>query len=297
MPYAAALSEHPVGTHAAEEVADKVAASIGTAPDAALLFLTAPHTEAVGEIAAVVRERLQPRALIGASAVSVVGGDLEIEERPAVSLWAARLEGVTPVRFTAFRDGDAIRIEGPGKETLDSAHTFLLLPDPFTFPVGDLVEQLAVDHPEILVVGGLASAAQRPGDNRLVLDDQVFRDGAVGLLLGGPTQVTTVVSQGCRPIGRPLVVTKAEGNLIYELAGRTAYDQLASLLDELSDEAIGILLGRLRDDRGLGPEPTGDRLSLRFFGIRGWSGGHRGLQRIRSLQLSGAHLRSQRRRR
>ena len=253
MPYAAALSEHPVGTHAAEEAADKVAASIGTAPDAALLFLTAPHTESVGEIAAVVRERLQPGALIGASAVSVVGGDLEIEERPAVSLWAARFEGVTPVRFTAFRDGDVIRIEGPGKETLDSAHTFLLLPDPFTFPVGDLVEQLAVDHPEILVVGGLASAAQRPGDNRLVLDDQVFRDGAVGLLLGGPTRVTAVVSQGCRPIGRPLVVTKAEGNLIYELAGRTAYDQLASLLDELSDEdhmrvAQGLHIGRVIDE-------------------------------------------------
>lgn len=65
--------------------------------------------------------------------------------------------------------------------------------------------------------------------------------------------MTSVVSQGCRPIGRPLVVTKAEGNLIYELAGRTAYDQLAALLDELSDEdqmrvAQGLHIGRVIDE-------------------------------------------------
>lgn len=253
MPYAAALSEHPLASHAAQEVADQVAASIGTAPDVALLFLTAPHTEAASEIATVVRERLQPGALVGVSAIAVVGGDLEIEERPAVSLWAGRFRGVTPVRFTASREVEGFRIEGPAHETLDSAHTLLLLPDPFTFPVGELVEELAVNYPEVLVVGGLASAGYSPGDNRLMLDDQVFRDGAVGLLLSGPTRVTTVVSQGCRPIGKPLVVTKAEGNVMYELAGRNAYQQVVALVEELRDEdrmlaAQGLHIGRVIDE-------------------------------------------------
>lgn len=253
MPYAAALSENILAGHAAQEVADQVAASIGAAPEAALLFLTAPHAQAANEIATVVRERLQPGALIGVSAVAVVGGDLEIEERPAVSLWAGRFEGATPVRFTASREIDGFRIEGPAQETLDSAHTLLLLSDPFTFPVGEFVEQMAVDHPRVLVVGGMASAGHRPGSNRLMLDDQVFRDGAVGLLLSGPTRVTTVVSQGCRPIGKPLVVTKAEGNVIYELAGRNAYQQLVALFQQLDDgdrelAGRGLHVGRVIDE-------------------------------------------------
>ena len=53
------------------------------------------------------------------------------------------------------------------------------------------------------------------------------------MLLSGSTRVTTVVSQGCRPIGRPLVVTRAEGNVIHELAGRPAYGTLAAVLEAL----------------------------------------------------------------
>jgi small ligand-binding sensory domain FIST len=43
----------------------------------------------------------------------------------------------------------------------------------------------------------------------------------------------TVVSQGCRPIGKPMVVTKAERNVIYELGGRPALIQLKELFDTL----------------------------------------------------------------
>ena len=253
MPYAAALSEHAVGPTAATEVADDVVASIGPGPDAAVLFATAPHLEAIGEMAAIVRERLGPHTLIGASAVSVVGGDQEIEESPAVSLWAGNFGPATPVRMTASRDDGVLRFDGVDRETMDAGHTLIVVPDPFTFPVGELIEQLEVDHPHVTAVGGLASAAFRPGDNRLVLDDQLFDDGAVGFVLSGPTRVTTVVSQGCRPIGRPLVVTKSDGNMILELAGRPAYEQLAKLVGRLTDRdrvlaSQGLHIGRVIDE-------------------------------------------------
>lgn len=171
MPYAAGLSEDPRATYAAGEAADQVVQVLGTGPDVALLFFTGAHIGAASEIATVIRDRLQPAALLGASAVSVVAGSREIEVDPAVSLWAGRLGAVSPARFTAHRDGSELHMEGPPRNDLASAHTLLLLLDPFTFPADHLVRELAVSHPDLQVVGGLASSAHQPGGNRLLLDD------------------------------------------------------------------------------------------------------------------------------
>ena len=253
MPYAAGLSERPQATDAAKEAADQVVEVLGTGPDVALLFFTGTHVEAASEIATVIRDRLQPGTLLGASAVSVVAGSREIEVHPAVSLWAGRLGAASPVRFIAHSLGSELHIEGPPQDDLASARTLLLLADPFTFPADHLVRQLAMSYPDLQVVGGLASSAHQPGGNRLLLDDQVFEEGAVGMLLSGSTRVTTVVSQGCRPIGRPFVVTRAEGNVIYELAGRPAYAQLSAVLGALSVHerrlaGHGLHLGRVIDE-------------------------------------------------
>ena len=253
MPYAAALSANPDASAAAADAADRVADSIGTTPDAAVLFATTPHRDAIAEIATVVRERLAPSTLIGASAVSVVGGGLEIEEGSAVSLWAGSVGAVRPVRMTVVHDGDGRRFEGVDLDRMGDAHSLILLPDPFTFPVNELIDLMADPLPGLVMIGGLASAAHRPGDNRLVLDGDVFDHGAVGLLVAGGTRITTVVSQGCRPIGRPLVVTRSEGNEILELAGRSAYEQLARLIGGLSDRdrdlaSSGLHIGRVIDE-------------------------------------------------
>ena len=60
--------------------------------------------------------------------------------------------------------------------------------------------------------------------------------GAVAVLVQGPVRISTVVSQGCRPIGRPFVVTKAERNVIRELGGRPPLAQLQELFAELSSD-------------------------------------------------------------
>jgi small ligand-binding sensory domain FIST len=52
-------------------------------------------------------------------------------------------------------------------------------------------------------------------------------------VISGPVRLDTVVSQGCRPIGKPFVVTKAERNVIYELGGKPALLQLKELFDQL----------------------------------------------------------------
>jgi small ligand-binding sensory domain FIST len=62
------------------------------------------------------------------------------------------------------------------------------------------------------------------------------------------------VSQGCRPIGQPLVVTRAERNVIYELGGQPALERLMSQISELDSEtrtkaARGLHIGLVIDER------------------------------------------------
>jgi small ligand-binding sensory domain FIST len=91
------------------------------------------------------------------------------------------------------------------------------------------------------IIGGLASAAASPGGNRLVLDDRVVEEGAVGVFVDGGIEVRTLVSQGCRPIGRPYVVTRAEQNLIEELAGKPAIERLQELAADATEEERELL--------------------------------------------------------
>jgi small ligand-binding sensory domain FIST len=67
----------------------------------------------------------------------------------------------------------------------------------------------------------------------LLLGRAVLAEGAVAALVSGPVRLRTVVSQGCRPIGRHYVVTKAERNVIYELGGKPALIQLKEIFDTL----------------------------------------------------------------
>jgi len=82
----------------------------------------------------------------------------------------------------------------------------------------------------------MASASHEPGGNRLIFGDQVHAGGAVAVLIHGAIRVHSVVSQGCRPIGRPMIVTKADRHIIHALGGRPALDQLHELFASLSPD-------------------------------------------------------------
>jgi small ligand-binding sensory domain FIST len=100
----------------------------------------------------------------------------------------------------------------------------------------------------------MASAAAGPGGNRLVIGTRVLTHGAVGAFLGPSVDVATIVSQGCRPVGSPYVVTSSERNIVYELAGRPALERLQELARSLPDDerkllSAGLHFGRVIDER------------------------------------------------
>src|ERR1700751_5350367 len=90
--------------------------------------------------------------------------------------------------------------------------------DPFTFPAGDLLAHLNQHVPGAVVMGGMASGGVGAGQSLLFLEGRVGTPRAVGPPLPR-AGIHPLVAQGCRPVGDPYTVTRADGNLIIELGG------------------------------------------------------------------------------
>ena len=110
----------------------------------------------------------------------------------------------------------------------------------------------------------------------LLLGGEALDRGAACVLLRGPVGLRTVVSQGCRPVGRPLVVTKANETIILELGGQTPLQYLKGLLEELpagdrelvqQGLLIGVAVSEYRDSFG-----RGDFVVRNLVGLDGKSG-------------------------
>ncbi|HMB07498.1 MAG TPA: FIST N-terminal domain-containing protein [Isosphaeraceae bacterium] len=207
----------------------------GEPADLALVFTSEHHAGALDRIAREVRLKGLGRHILGCTGESIVGEDREVEGSAALSLWAIRLPGVElqPRRLTFDGGGFPEWSDAPATGKTASV---LLLGDPFTFPADQFLKQVNETSAGLRVVGGMASGGPAPGLNRLVLDGAVFEDGAVAMVVDGPLTLRTIVSQGCRPIGRPMIVTKVDRNIIRELGRRPALEVLREVFEGLPED-------------------------------------------------------------
>jgi small ligand-binding sensory domain FIST len=249
---AAGLSTAEATVRAAEEAARQAAAGLGTEPvDLAFLFLSTEHQEEVDAAAAAVEEELGPAHLLGCVAQGVLARDREVEEGPAIAVWAASLPGTHIECFHAAAVPANGGVAVTGFPRPHDPALVTLLVDPFTFPAGPLLARLNEEHPGLALVGGLAAAAD-PGESVLIADGEIHHEGAVGAVIAG-ARVRTLVSQGCAPIGRDAVVTRAEGNVVFELAGKPALERLREEIEALPEHeqvlaARGLLAGLVIDE-------------------------------------------------
>jgi small ligand-binding sensory domain FIST len=252
--FAAALSEHPVAAHAVGEVAGEILDAFGGDPPDLLVCFASPHfVGTMDDLASALANLLDPGVMLGASAVSIIGGAREVEDGPAVSVFAASIPSArfTPVALGIEHTPDGAVVTG-WPEIDDEPSTLALVADPFSFPIDGVLARLDDDRPGLQVVGGAASAARGPGGNRLILDAAVNTSGAVGVFVSG-IQIRAVVSQGCRPVGRPFVITRGEGNRVDELGGRSAVERVQECAAEAgeSDRQLmraGLHLGVVVDE-------------------------------------------------
>jgi small ligand-binding sensory domain FIST len=239
MQFASALTTKTEWTEAVEDLGRQVSAQLGPAKtDLAVLFA---HPKFVPQIEGIIesaQKAVGARHLIGCTGAGIIGTDQEVEQKPAVSVLVAELP---EVGFAPFHLTEKELEESSGPDFWhfqlelepNASPNFILLVDPFTTRAMQLVDALAEAYPQAPMIGGLASGAQQPGENRLFLDGKTYDEGAVGLGLTGKVVLRTVVSQGCRPIGQPFTVTRADKNVVFELAGRPPMKVLQEMLPQL----------------------------------------------------------------
>ncbi len=215
------------------------------AADLAVAFVSAAYGTDVRPALEGLADVIGARTVIGTTAEAVLCNDREHERGPAVAVWLARMPTATlvPISIEHARTPDGGMFVGwPPEDDSGSPvgwpehPTLLLLADPFSFPVEAFLARIAEDHPDLPIVGGMASGGLRPGGNTLVCGSRTYDSGAVGVLVGGGARIRPVVSQGCRPIGAPFVITRAEANLVIELGGRPALERLREVFAGLAPE-------------------------------------------------------------
>ena len=227
----ASLSQHPVAAEALGECAGtllEAATDAAAAPDLLAVTCTPPLHGALEDVVAAARELLRPGAVVGAVASGVLGGGRQADGRAALAMMALWGRRCTPLRLDPADPAAGLRSLGP-----DPVDLFLLA-DSFSLDLPGLEVLTGSLAPGSTVLAGLVGAGHRPGSNRLLADDGVVTDGAVGVALeAGSLSVRS--ARGAEPFGPSWVVTGREGGRITHLSGLPAADAALRSVAELDE--------------------------------------------------------------
>lgn len=269
--FASALSTESDSARAlAEALAELEAGLAGSTPDLLLAFATHHYGPALEELGPKLARATGAGIVSGCTAESVIGGSREVEGRAGLALWAAHLPGTElrciEISAHAGPDGEPVFPRLPTVGDPERAG-LLVLADPYTFPADAFLARLNETLPDVPAMGGMASGAMGPGQTLFFSADGVRDSGGVALVLEGEIELVPVVSQGCRPVGQPWVITECERNQIKKLGGRAALEVLMETLN-------GLACGEKKKPHsmpflGLAIDPTRTRFERGDFLVRG----------------------------
>jgi len=190
MKWISTLSDAATLPQALEDVASAAEQSLkGQKPDLCLVFISSRFLSGYETVIPFLQARLGPGVILGCSGGGVVGNGREVENQPALAMTLAVLPDVT---LTPFRVADSSL---PGLDVsprqwhhligvapTEQPH-FIVLADPYSIRIENLLMGMDYAYPKASIVGGLASGATQPGENALYLNTVCYRSGAVGVAL------------------------------------------------------------------------------------------------------------------
>ncbi len=269
-----ALSTQPSLEAAVTEVTQTILSSLSTSADVGIFWISSAYASDYPRLIPLILEKLPLPILIGCGGWGIIGQNegkevSEIENNPALSLTVGCLPNVkvnpfflNPESLPDLDSPPTIWQELIGVSPQEQAD-FILLSDPFSTPINDLLAGLDFAYPQSVKVGGLSSSSLMgvPGTVFYYQVDNprsgFYNQGTVGLALSGNITIDTIVAQGCRPIGKPYQVVKGERNIILELSqdGETKYplNWLRELMNSLNDSdrtlaQHSLFVGVVRDE-------------------------------------------------
>ncbi len=237
MEWSSRLSYHAELDHALAELTEHLQEHPD--PDLLILFASAAFADRFDELSLRLEQAWPACHVFGSSADGVIANGEEAEFTPALAWTAGWLPSVQIQSFAVTSQDlpgpdappeawrERLGLEGPELAGI------LLLVDPFTFEPEPLLAGLDYAYPKTPKLGGLVSGGRGAGGNALFSSGSTLRQGALGLALSGSIQMTSVVAQGCKPIGQPMVISDCHDYLLKTLDRRPALEVLTGLLESL----------------------------------------------------------------
>lgn len=223
-----------------EQIVHQLTGRCGNDFDMGVLFITSHPKSNIEAIVKGITERMAIKNFLVCTCAGIIGSQEELENQVAASLFLAKLPNVRLKPFYLdqqriedfFSDEDFYRFFEiyPNEQP-----RFLIFPDPFQVDLNRFILGMNKAYGAAPVVGGLASGASSANGNVLMVNGTYYSHGIIGLVMAGDIKMDTIVSQGCKPIGESYIVTKAENNIIYEVAGEPFLDVLRKVFLKLQD--------------------------------------------------------------
>ena len=267
MKWASKVSDNPELQTSIEKCRREIVEELGQPPDLLIAFVSSEFSEDYESVTQLRTELADNGVLIGCCGNGIIGAGREIEHRPGFALAAATLPNISLHPFhitdTQIPDGDDlpdIWEQLVGLKAIEQPN-FIILSDPFSIRISNLVQGLDYAFPNNTTIGGIASGGHRPGGNILYLNDGIIREGAIGLAITGDAKIDTIVAQGCKPIGEPLRITQCDRNLLKEINGSSPFEILGSLYSILDENErklfehslfIGMVMDPFNDNPTMG---------------------------------------------
>ena len=260
--WANALSLQPSLEAALDEAIATAQSQLTGSVDLAILFVSASFASDAPRVIPLLKQKLDTPHLIGCIGGGVLGmatpeQPRELEREVGLSLSLAHLSGVDIKPF--YLDaGDLPDLDASPQTWIDliganpqEGPDFIVLVDPMSQGITDMLAGLDFAYPQATKVGGLASVDNGVMSSPLFLrsphlEANRYGEGMIGVALSGNIRVGSIVAQGCRPIGEPLRVTQGERNVIVSVELSSSENQapqetspiavLQELMPTLSEE-------------------------------------------------------------
>jgi small ligand-binding sensory domain FIST len=257
MKWASAISTRASLEMAIREVTAQVAHQLPESPDLAVVFISSAFASEYSRVLPLLQDAIATPFVIGCGGSGVIGtrqdgSASEVEEKAALSLSVGKLPGVSLHPFHIATD-DLPDLDSPpnawidliGVSPADNPH-FIIIADPFSSKLNDLLQGLDFAYPGAIKIGGLAGIDSFSRSSGLFCGTQLHAEGLVGMAMCGPLVIDTIVAQGCRPIGETYRVIEGDRNVITKIELQSD-DPLSSAKVETPLEALQLVFADLNE--------------------------------------------------
>lgn len=213
------------------EAATRLRSTLGNPARTAFAFVSQNYMPHIAEFCEILRVDGHIQDIVGCTTRGYIEGATEFENSDGFSILACQGEF-----------GDPVPLEDAEFPINGNANGWIAMANPFAFPIEDWLDSSNRTSSRVTVVGGLSSGSTSS-------DPSVFINGnsvsAAAVPAIGRTSIVPALTQGCRPIGEPFTVTRAEQNVVYALGGQPAYRALEMAFETLSDDEKSSAKGNL----------------------------------------------------